>query len=135
MGGAVRLAGDVGESAHGLGQGTEARPVFVGTRLAKAADSHHYQAWVDRLQILVADPPSLHGARAKTLYQNIRVFDQTLQYLRALRTSQVQSDALLVPGVKLPGQGYPILLRTHRPKTVAVLGMLDLDYLGAKVPH
>ena len=125
----------MGEAAHGLGQGAEPRPVLVGAGLAEAADPYHYQAWIDRLQLLIPKPPTLHRAGAKALDQDIRVLDQPFQDLGALGLAQVQRDALLVTGVEFPGERYPIFERAHGAEPVAILGMLDFDHLGAKVPH
>jgi len=86
----------VSEAAHCLGQSAEPRPVLVRAGLAEAADPNHYQAWIDRLQLLIPKPPTLHRAGAKTLDQDVGVLDQAFQDLGALGIAQVQRDAFLV---------------------------------------
>lgn len=53
----VGLAGDVGETAHGLGEGAEAGSMGVGAGLSESGGANHHEPVIDRRHLVPAQPP------------------------------------------------------------------------------
>src|SRR5262245_10893712 len=90
------------DTAHRLRDAAEAGLLAVGTGLAISRDAHENQAGVGPRQILGTEAPAFHGAGAKVLDEDVRLQRQLSGQVLALRLTQVQRDASLVPGVDRP---------------------------------
>ena len=72
---ALRVTGEVHQSAHGLGYSVVSRPGCVRTILTVAGDRAHDQAWVQLPQLSVAQTILGQGARAEILDHHIHLWD------------------------------------------------------------
>src|SRR5262249_54774274 len=85
----TRQTGDRHQPAHALGDLVDARPLGVGTALAKAGDAAIYDARVDLLDRLVVDAQPVFYFRAE-------IFDDDVGLLRQLEKDRLALFALEV---------------------------------------
>ena len=104
----VGVAGQVGEAAHRRRDAAEPRPLAVRARLAEGRDAHHHQPRVHRAQLVPAEPPPFHRARAEVLGQHVRAAGQPLDERLAIRLAQVAGDRLLVARLDEPPVREPL---------------------------
>ena len=71
VGRGIRKTGHADVAAHALGDGAEARPVFVGARLSEPRVTQHHQLGVRFLEVVGSQPPTLHCAGPKTFDQDV----------------------------------------------------------------
>ena len=110
VGGPSCLAGEVGESAHRLGERAETRAAGVGTVLPESRHPDQHQARVEFPQPIGSQAPFLQRARAEVLYHDIRGGCQAAEHLRALWHAEVKSHRPLVTADFLPPQRHAVLL-------------------------
>ena len=100
--------------------------------LAEARDAAIDQPRLLLGELLVAEPEFFHDARAVVLHEDLTLGDQRLRDANAVRVTQIQADAALVP---VQAQVRAALERPHlvadRAQPVA-FGGLDLDDLGTE---
>ena len=128
---AVGKAGLGGVARHALHQRAEARLLRVGPGLAPARDAHDDELGVAGVQHGGAEAHPLERAGAVVLDQHLRALGERQQQLLGAGLAQVQRHALLVAGVLLPEQR--VALDAPMAQGIALVGVLDLDDLGAEV--
>ena len=131
----VRLAGQVGEAAHGLGQGAEAGAVALGAAAAVAAHVEHDDPGVVAVDRLVVEMPALEGARPVVGDEHVAHRQEPVEELLAVGHPQVEGHAPLVAVDALPDQADVTLALAPRAQRVADAGLLDLDHLGPELPE
>ncbi|KAG1461626.1 hypothetical protein G6F57_014102 [Rhizopus arrhizus] len=131
-GGAVRLAAQVAQAAHGFADGAEAGQVAVRTRLAITGHAQHHQPRIDGAQVFPAQAPAFHRARLEVLDHDVDVLDQRANQVLRLGLAQVQADRFLVARLHLPPDGRAVVDQAPVAQGVALAGRLDLDHLGAE---
>jgi hypothetical protein len=128
-----RRFADQVEPAHRLGNAAKTGAVLIRPGLAEAGDAQHDDARIDGANGLVADAPLLERARTIIFNHHIGAFDQTLEDIGAFRLAEIEGDAAFVARHRLPPQRDAVHDRFELALAVAILGMLDLDHLGAEV--
>src|SRR5262245_16591646 len=88
---------DAHVSADRLRQDVVAALRRVRPVLTERGDRRVDEAGVERLQVLVAEPQSVHRADTEVLGDDVRMADQLLEELYALRRFQLERDRELVP--------------------------------------
>ena len=130
---AARVAGDAHQAAHRLGDDIVSGALGVGPVAAEAGHRRINDARVDLFQLVIAQAQLVHNAGAIVLHHNVRLFDQLLEQLLALRRLQIQGNALLVAvhvGIVHAGAVFD---GAHGPGVVPLAGDLDLDDVGAEI--
>ena len=131
--GAVRLAGDVGEAAHGLGQGAEPRAVAGGAAPAVAADMEHHEAGMGLVHRLEVEAPLGQGAGAVVHDDHVADVEQPVEQLLAVGAPEVERDTALVAAHALPEEADAVLELAPGAQGVADARLLHLDDVGAEL--
>ena len=124
---AVRVAGQVHETAEADADPVEAGPRRVGAVLAEAADAHGDQPVG---QGVGGDVPLLERPRAEVLDQDVGGLGQAAEQGLAVGLAQVEGHALAAPALDGPEQRVAVVERADLAHEVARPGLLDLDDLG-----
>src|SRR5581483_674271 len=134
---ARRLAGGVAGHVHDAGfaldDGVVSRQLRVRPRVTVAGDRAVDQAGVDRRRGGVAEPELREAAGPEVLDQHVSRRDQAAQRLGAVRRLEIDRDALLAAVQREEEAALAADERRPRARVVAVLGLLDLQHLGAPV--
>ncbi len=131
----VGLAGQVGEAAHGLGQGAEAGAVALRSAPAVPAHVEHHQLRMALVHRLVVDPPAGHGARPVVDDQHVAHLEQPVEEVLPVGLTEIEGHAALVAAHALPHQADLALAVAPGAQGVADPGLLDLDDVGAELAH
>ena len=134
VGSPLRLTGEVGHAGEGLCNACYPSRGGQRTRAPIPADRELHEARVALPQHLEPEAPTLHGARAVVLDQDVRPVHQGPERIGTLVGSQVDLDAPLVPGVAEPPPR--VAAGADGPQSahgVAHARLLDLDHLGTEL--
>ncbi len=129
----VGLPGDVGEPAHGLGQGAVPGPVALGSASPVAGDVEHDHPGMGRVHRLVVDAPSRQRAGPVADHQHVADVEQLVEQLLSLGLAEVEGDAALVAAHALPHQADAVAPVTPGAHRVARHRRLHLDDLGPEL--
>ncbi len=100
----VGLAGERGEPAHRLGDGSEAGPPGVRAGLAERRHPGDHQRRVGGVELLGPEAPAFQRARAEVLDQHVGACRQPQQQRRPFWPRQVECHRPLVAPERLPPQ-------------------------------
>ena len=116
-----------------LGKRSDPGALTVGARLPEARDADHDQAGMNRLQGVVTEAPFFEGAGTIVLDHDVVLGYETFYNLNAEGRSQVECDGFLVAVDDFVIQTYAIFVFAPEAHFVALAGLLDFQYLRAKV--
>ena len=80
-----RQTGDGHEPTHALGNLVKARPLEIRAVLTKTGDATVHQTRIDAAERFVIHPQARFDIRAVILHRHVRLGDETLKDLQALR--------------------------------------------------
>ena len=130
---AVGLPGQVGEAAHGLGQGPEAGTVALRATPPVPGHVQHHHVGVHGVHRVVVDAPALEGAGAVAHDEDVALVEQLVEQVLALVLAQVQGHAALVAADALPDQADAVSAIAPGAHRVAGTGLFHLDDLGSEL--
>ena len=131
----VGLTGQVGEPAHGLGQGAEARAVALGPTPPVAAHVEHDESRVALVHRLVVDAPAGQRTGPVVDDEHVAHVEETVEELLTLGAAEIQGDAALVAAHALPHQPDLVLAVAPGAQGIAGPGLFHLDDVGAELAH
>src|SRR5690606_4197929 len=130
---AVRVASDIAQPAHALGNGGEAGALAGGPGLPVTRNAYHDQVRVDGRQLLPAYTPFLEGTGAEVFDNNICLSCQLANYLLSLTRFQVKRYRLLVTTLGVPPKGGVLVQFAPFAQGIANTRWLDLDDISTKL--
>src|SRR5690606_32261289 len=136
--GAVGVARNVAQAAHGFGNGAESRRVAHGARLPVARQAHHDERGIDLAQLFVPQPPLFEHAGTIVLDHDVGIEREAAGDLAASGVFQVQRDGFFVARLHSPPKRVAFVQVTPAADGVAsarAIGALrgfDLDDFGAE---
>src|SRR5579864_6243098 len=104
-------------------------------RLSEGGNRTHYDLWIQRLDVFIAEAHAPDYARRKIFHQHVDLRNQCFYDLDALGLPQVDANALLA-AVLLHEIGAALVAHVRdQTSLVAVRRSFDLDNLGAHLGH
>ena len=129
---AVRVAGQVAQSAYRLADHAVASTLAVRSVLAEAADPHHHETRIDRGELRIPQPPFFQPAGAEVLHHDVAFGREFGNDLLPFGAAQVDADQRLVAEDARRVERLAVETLAHRAHRIAV-GRFDLDDLRAEV--
>src|SRR5581483_4451484 len=126
----IRIARDVPQSAHRLGDHAEARALAVRARLSESRDAHHHQAGIQTREVCVPEAPLLETAGPEVLDDDVAFGNEPPDDVLAGFRPEVDRYERLVAEEARRVERFPLVALADRADAVAFL-RLDLDHLRA----